>query len=704
MPVHQGQTLRFGPFSLDPRCGELRTNGTRIKLQGQPIQILELLLEKPGELVSREEIRQKLWSSDTFVDFDHSLNTAIKKLRQALGDEADTPKYIETLPRYGYRFIGEITQEEDRQPEYKWSLHIIKPTILISAALLAVLVLSSFVIYRWLHAQPSVGTRIPVRAQLRLRGADSFPVLSPDGGYLFYYGPDAQIWIRNLQEGTDEPLGGTDGFQIARWSPDGRQIAFFTEHKLKKISLDSRIVTEICDLELGIFSWGASNVILVETVVGLKAVSVETGRIQLHTKESADWLDVYPAFLPDGRHYLFVRIDKNRYYTRGASGVLHVGTLDNRPSRSLDIRVIPSAVTYAAGYLLYNTYRGLVAQAFDASEIRLLGKPTLLIPSAGKAIYFSAAENGILVSRLTYSRYQGETELQLFTRDGNPVNEAFAQGYTDQPRFSPDGKRIAYDQVIGDNRDIWIYDLERHANTRLTPGDSIYLGPVWSPDGKRIAYQYRHAHVRGIGARNSDGSGQADILFETTNEDPLYYGPRCWNPAGDYLFITVMEIPNGPRKIAVLNSNGDRNVRLLPAPRNTSRTNPMISRDGKWLAYYSDDTAGEHKVFVEPYPGAGKSTAVSSTSGSHPQWRADGRELFFLSESKVQVVSISHVGSEIKVGHPAALFSITQPLTDGSDFDPSPDGQLFVVNNRRVPLVPTDTVDLITNWDLLVKK
>ena len=72
MPIHQGQTLRFGPFSLDPRCGELRTNGSRIKLQGQPIQVLELLLEKPGELVTREELRQRLWSTDTFVDFDHS--------------------------------------------------------------------------------------------------------------------------------------------------------------------------------------------------------------------------------------------------------------------------------------------------------------------------------------------------------------------------------------------------------------------------------------------------------------------------------------------------------------------------------------------------------------------------------------------------------------------------------------------------------
>jgi DNA-binding winged helix-turn-helix (wHTH) protein len=108
MPVGEKQTYHFGPFELDTLCGQLRKDGVGLKLQGQPVQILEILLERPSQLVTREELRQRLWTSDTFVDFDHSLNSAIKKLRQALGDEADTPNYIETLPRSGYRFIGEL--------------------------------------------------------------------------------------------------------------------------------------------------------------------------------------------------------------------------------------------------------------------------------------------------------------------------------------------------------------------------------------------------------------------------------------------------------------------------------------------------------------------------------------------------------------------------------------------------------------------
>lgn len=96
MPASQNQTVRFGPFELDAQCGELRKSGIRLKLQGQPIQILEMLLAKPGELVTREDIQQRLWSADTFVDFDLGLNTAVRKLRQAL---ATTPRRRDTSTR-----------------------------------------------------------------------------------------------------------------------------------------------------------------------------------------------------------------------------------------------------------------------------------------------------------------------------------------------------------------------------------------------------------------------------------------------------------------------------------------------------------------------------------------------------------------------------------------------------------------------------
>jgi DNA-binding winged helix-turn-helix (wHTH) protein len=111
-PAPSPQIFRFGDYALDVRAGELRKSGHRIKLQDQPCQILAILLQHPGEVVTREELREKLWPENTFVDFDHSVNTAVKKLRQALNDEADKPRFIETLPRRGYRFIGVMAERE----------------------------------------------------------------------------------------------------------------------------------------------------------------------------------------------------------------------------------------------------------------------------------------------------------------------------------------------------------------------------------------------------------------------------------------------------------------------------------------------------------------------------------------------------------------------------------------------------------------
>src|SRR3989475_8770158 len=108
LPSPVSQLIRFDRFELDLRAGELRNGGTRIRLQEQPLQVLQALLEKPGEVVSREELQRKIWPSDTFVDFDHGLYNAIKRLREALGDDAEKPQYIETVPRRGYRFVGKL--------------------------------------------------------------------------------------------------------------------------------------------------------------------------------------------------------------------------------------------------------------------------------------------------------------------------------------------------------------------------------------------------------------------------------------------------------------------------------------------------------------------------------------------------------------------------------------------------------------------
>jgi DNA-binding winged helix-turn-helix (wHTH) protein len=257
MPVLNAKT-RFGPFELDSRSGELRTNGTRVKLQGQPISVLQILLETPGELVTREQIRGRLWSSDTFVDFDQSLNSAIKKLRQALGDEAETSRYIETIPRYGYRFIGQVVKdatlepvasqpgqteaeranaEPQPAPRSASRLRRVAPW-----ALGAIAVGCAAIGGYFLHQPRPQGAVVRFTVSLpegtELLGGSGMS-LSPDGHTLaFVASPGSMlpqaIWVRPLDGLAAHQIPGTEGALGPFWSPDSQQIVFMQNGKLKK--------------------------------------------------------------------------------------------------------------------------------------------------------------------------------------------------------------------------------------------------------------------------------------------------------------------------------------------------------------------------------------------------------------------------------------------------------------------------------------
>jgi len=127
-PQNSSRVLRFGVFEADLRAGELRKSGIKLRLTGQPFQVLAVLLERAGEVVTREELQQKLWAADTFVDFDHSLNTAINRVREVLGDSASSPRYVETLARRGYRFIAQIQSESPQAPEARLSAPSANPS------------------------------------------------------------------------------------------------------------------------------------------------------------------------------------------------------------------------------------------------------------------------------------------------------------------------------------------------------------------------------------------------------------------------------------------------------------------------------------------------------------------------------------------------------------------------------------------------
>ena len=294
------QVVRFSVFELDLRSGELWKSGVRVPLQDQPLEILKAVLEQPGQLITREELRRRLWPDNTFVDFEDGLNAGVRRLREALGDNATTPRFIETLPRRGYRFIAPVAPPEvpialgdTAQPPGVPAVHETPTTTPASragrskhglvgpakwlGAVIAVGALVSGVAAVVLLTQPRGLAPPQTRARfdvivpehITLTNIDE-PVISPDGRRVAFTGLSKgrrQLWVRTLDAPTPIPLPGTDGAMLPFWSPDSRSLAFFADRKLKRIEAEGTSAMTLCNAPspLGVRSrgvWGSGGVIL----------------------------------------------------------------------------------------------------------------------------------------------------------------------------------------------------------------------------------------------------------------------------------------------------------------------------------------------------------------------------------------------------------------------------------------------------------
>ena len=323
------ELFRFGLFEADLRSRELRKNGRKIPLQGQPFQVFAILLRESGKVVTREELRQEVWPGDTFVDFDHGLNTAVTKIRTALGDSTDSPRYVETLPRLGYRFISPVDKPvsqpasppapkgrfEGRSPRVKW---------LLALGTLAVL-MSGIVIWRFARNHADTSLPIEIVPLVGLPGLEFDPSFSPDGKQVAFV-------IRNPESSGiyTTVVGGEKSMRVTthpgdsgpKWSPDGRQLAFIryfelgvaiyvipvlggTEHRLysSPAGINSRTVDWSPDgKSLAITEIAADRV---HTWIALLSLADSTThRI---TSPSDQDEDCDPAFSPDGSTIAFVR-------------------------------------------------------------------------------------------------------------------------------------------------------------------------------------------------------------------------------------------------------------------------------------------------------------------------------------------------------------------------------------------------------------
>ena len=541
----------------------------------------------------------------------------------------------------------------------------------------------------------------PPKSLLRI----NWPRLSPDGKTMAFLGRDETgkqlIWIRPLDSFEAHPLAGTENAGRPFWSPDGRELAFFAGNQLLKISAGGGPTQLVCEANSGADgSWGSSGVILFDG--GSKdpirkcpaSGGVASSQIQDNPQKDSV-LYAWPFFLPDGRHFLCQG-------TARGEGVgqtkLYVGSLDDPALKPLVAS--DSRPEYGSGYLVYVMRNTLVAQGFDSAKLELSGDPVPL--AAGVAATnpgdFTVSASGALA--YVASQENGSDQFVWVDRKGVELGRVGDPGSYTELALSPDGSRLAYTAFDGTQNDIWVRDLRRGVAMRLTSDASEEVWPVWSPDGSRIAYSSDRDGLYGLWQKSSSGTGAEEKLYVDKGAN---LGAMNWTPDGRYLAFSAFP-QGGKADTKLLPMQGGERKPLDVLVEKAAEMSPAFSPDGRFLAYRSDES-GRNEIYVQPYPATGAKWTISNQGGSSPQWRGDGKELFYKApDDTVYAVPVT-LAPVFDAGTPVALFKrrLEPNGIVRNRWVVSADGQKFLLD-----ALVTDKSDIpfsvVLNWTQTLEK
>jgi serine/threonine-protein kinase len=505
-------------------------------------------------------------------------------------------------------------------------------------------------------------------------------IVSPDGGRLVFVSK-TRLFTRRLNHPEATELAGTEGAIAPFFSPDGQWIAFFGGGKLKKISVEGGAAIALCDAADGRGgAWGEAHNIIAALSQGsvLSRISDAGGVPQpltelLNGEANHRW----PQILPGDKAVLFTATATLGGYD---DANIEVMSLKDRRRKTLLRgctygRYLPTA--NAAGHLVYINKGTLFAVPFDPDTLEVRGTP---VPVLHKVSYssnngsaqFDCSQAGTLVYR---SRQAGEmVSLQWFNGGGKSQPLPAKPGSYIESHLSPDGKLVALSIVAGSGSDIWTYDWQRDAMSRLTFGDGAYNSPVWSPDGRYLAF---HADS-GIVWIRADGAGKPQPLTQTkTGQWPSSFSPDgkrlAFAESGSGVFdLWTVPVEN---ESGVLRAGKPEVFLQSPFP----KMHPAFSRDGRWIAYMSGES-GTSEVYVRAFPDNGRKWQISNGKGDFGIWSPNGRELFYLAHDRqIMVVGYTTKGDSFVPDRPR-LWSEERFAAIGffRNLDISPDGKRFV--------------------------
>jgi Tol biopolymer transport system component len=539
--------------------------------------------------------------------------------------------------------------------------------------------------------------------------------LSPDGHKLAFTTSDTPsgLWIHDLDSLEWRMLAGTEQGDGPFWSPDGRFLGFRVRNQLKKIEVAGGPPQTLCTMPqpVGGGAWNRDGVIVFGGYGSgpMYRVSSSGGAAtELTALEGGEYVHGLPTFLPDGEHFLYIRVSRNA----DRSGV-YVGSVDAKPAEQSHQRILATLIAagYAEGNLFSMREGALMAQPFDTARLQLRGEPVLVAEHVGNLASlgsFSASRAGVLAYRAAPAA--GTLQATWFNREGKQT-ETFGESSPDRGlRLSPDGTRAGgRDAAMGVRGDIWLLDFSRGVRTRLTFRRRYGSFPVWSPDGSRIAFAAGDTSpLDTIYEKAADGTGEEKELLKTT----LGIWPTSWSRDGRFLlYHTFNAVTTTGSDLWVLSMGPDKGG----APKPTlllgtefDEVDGSFSPDGHWVAYKSNET-GRPEIYVRPFvasgPAFGEGKSQVSRDGVRedwiePHWRNDGREFFFEGPNNaIMAVDVNGSSAAFQVGVPNKLF--TAPANEG--WDVTGDGKRFLI--RVVPRQDTQTpITVVLNWQAAQKK
>jgi Tol biopolymer transport system component/DNA-binding winged helix-turn-helix (wHTH) protein len=696
MSVQQDQSSRisFGPFDADLQTQELRKHGTRLRLPGQSFQILKLLLERKGNLVTRDELRQALWPADTYVDFEHGVNAAVNRLREILGDSADSPHLIETLPRRGYRFIGPIRNDHARSPfevapsaELPFEQRGRSETQPVSsrnrarrrAIAVAVIIfagVSAFAVYRWRIPRRTAVQRTLTRLTFDA-GLQVGATWSPDGRSIAYSSDRSgkfDIWVQQVSGGNAVQITSRPGQNWQPdWSPDGKYIAFRSEQDSGGLfvvpafggeGLERRITT------FGYFPrWSPDGLqILFQTsqsaipshlyIVGLDGAApreILKGLTPKMHVVSAAWhpdgkrISVWrwnpgPAPLPSFstvpltggtpvESAISPEILKMAEVASGA-GIVNWGDSDFRFSWDPSGKAIYFERTFHGAKNIWRMsvdHQTLRAAAVERMTTGPGFDTELSLSPDGKKLAFTGGSHLIRTWLFPFDSAHGR-----ITGTGQPASSPGVQSW--RPVLSPDGKQLAFCGFRAGQWDLW---------TKLLPdgpeksvGDDGYTRdlPQWSPDGTHLAYL----------REDSTNSTRQLMLWsnKTRDEEPLapptksYPYPYDWSPDGKWLLTSQVKNDGSNDDIWLVplasRPNAQHAARRIISSPIYDLYEGHISPNSQWIVFETiknQSTGNQSAIYASSAAGG---PWIPVTDGSHwddkPHWSPDGKTIYFLTE------------------------------------------------------------------------